>query len=90
MVGVRDTGGAGTLSRFRLVGNRTLTHRRQKMGLHQLTEDPENMPPDDPAWPPGKNALKRETALRLWGYLTFFDHLAACVFRPWASSHDPS
>ncbi|GJN89171.1 hypothetical protein Rhopal_002145-T1 [Rhodotorula paludigena] len=49
----------------------------QKMGLHQLTDDPENMPPDDPAWPPGKNALKRESALRLWGYLTFFDHLAA-------------
>ncbi|GAA6049643.1 hypothetical protein JCM3770_005050 [Rhodotorula araucariae] len=49
----------------------------QKMGLHQLTDDPENMPPDDPAWPPGKNALKRETALRIWGFLCFFDHLSA-------------
>ncbi|GAA5904148.1 hypothetical protein JCM8208_003460 [Rhodotorula glutinis] len=49
----------------------------QKMGLHQLSDDQEDMPPDDPAWPPGKNALKRETALRLWGFLSFFDHLSA-------------
>jgi len=49
------------------------------MGLHQLSEDQDDMPPDDPAWPPGKNALKRETALRLWGFLCFFDHLSACV-----------
>lgn len=37
------------------------------------------MPPDDPAWPPGKNSLKRETALRLWGHLRFFDYLSACA-----------
>ncbi|GAA5908273.1 hypothetical protein JCM6882_006789 [Rhodosporidiobolus microsporus] len=49
----------------------------QKLGLHRLTDDPENMPPDDPAWPPGKNAVKREGALRVWAFLTFFDHIAA-------------
>ncbi|BGP24434.1 hypothetical protein JCM10295v2_003347 [Rhodotorula toruloides] len=49
----------------------------QRLGLHQLGSDPEVMPPDDPAWPPGKNSLKRETALRLWGHLRFFDYLAA-------------
>ncbi|GAA5842582.1 hypothetical protein JCM11251_004909 [Rhodosporidiobolus azoricus] len=49
----------------------------QKLGLHRLTDDPENMPPDDPAWPSGKNAVKREGALRIWAFLTFFDHIAA-------------
>ncbi|BGP15892.1 hypothetical protein JCM10213v2_003884 [Rhodosporidiobolus nylandii] len=49
----------------------------QKLGLHRLTDDRENMPADDAAWPPGKNAVKREGALRLWGFLTFFDHIAA-------------
>ncbi|GAA6022558.1 hypothetical protein JCM10207_006585 [Rhodosporidiobolus poonsookiae] len=49
----------------------------QKLGLHRLTDDPESMPPDDPAWPPGKNAVKREGALRVWSFLTFFDHIAA-------------
>ncbi|GAA6062125.1 hypothetical protein JCM10212_003160 [Sporobolomyces blumeae] len=47
------------------------------LGLHRLTDDPENMPPDDPAWPPGKNSVKREGALRLWSLMTFYDHLAA-------------
>ncbi|GAA6027373.1 hypothetical protein JCM8097_007805 [Rhodosporidiobolus ruineniae] len=49
----------------------------QKLGLHRLTDDPEHMPPDDPAWPPGKNSIKREGALRIWSFLTFFDHIAA-------------
>ncbi|GAA5873880.1 hypothetical protein JCM8547_008629 [Rhodosporidiobolus lusitaniae] len=49
----------------------------QKLGLHRLTDDPEDMPPDDPAWPPGKNSVKREGALRLWAFLTFFDWIAA-------------
>lgn len=35
------------------------------------------MPPDDPAWPPGKNSLKREIAKRLWGVLVYQDWLAA-------------
>ncbi|GAA6010723.1 hypothetical protein JCM11491_002915 [Sporobolomyces phaffii] len=45
--------------------------------LHRLTDDPESMPADDPAWPPGKNSVKRENALRIWSALTFYDHLAA-------------
>ncbi|GAA5910772.1 Zn(II)2Cys6 transcription factor [Sporobolomyces salmoneus] len=45
--------------------------------LHRLTDDPESMPPDDPAWPPGKNSVKRENALRIWSAFTFYDHLAA-------------
>ncbi|GAA5928234.1 Zn(II)2Cys6 transcription factor [Sporobolomyces koalae] len=45
--------------------------------LHRLTDDPENMPPDDPAWPAGKNSVKRENALRIWSSFTFYDHLAA-------------
>ncbi|GAA5958954.1 hypothetical protein JCM8115_000702 [Rhodotorula mucilaginosa] len=46
-----------------------------KLGLHTLTSDPETMPPDDPALPPGKNSMKREMALKLWGFMIFFDHL---------------
>ena len=52
------------------------------MGLHQLGENPETMPPgnfhilrgfqrrsrhsfpDDPSWPPGRNSVKREGAIR--------------------------
>ncbi|BGP57169.1 hypothetical protein JCM8202v2_004809 [Rhodotorula sphaerocarpa] len=46
-----------------------------KLGLHLMTTDPENMPPDDPALPSGKNSQKRETALKVWGSLVFFDRL---------------
>lgn len=46
-----------------------------KLGLHLLSTDPEHMPPDDVALPPGKNSLKRETVLKLWGFMSFFDHL---------------
>ena len=35
------------------------------------------MPPDDPAWPPGKNAVKRHMALRLWMALQWADWMAA-------------
>ncbi|GAA5837244.1 hypothetical protein JCM11251_004944 [Rhodosporidiobolus azoricus] len=45
----------------------------QRMGLHRLGQDREKMPPDDPALPPGKNAVKRETALRLWWMLVCVD-----------------
>ncbi|GAA5981692.1 hypothetical protein JCM10908_004568 [Rhodotorula pacifica] len=46
-----------------------------KLGFHTLTADPESMPPDDPALPPGKNSMKREVVLKLWGFMIFFDHL---------------
>lgn len=36
-----------------------------------------SMPSDDPAWPPGKNSLKRESAKRLWGVLVFQDWMGA-------------
>lgn len=36
----------------------------QGLGLHKLGSDPEVMPLDDAAWPPGKNARKRQMALR--------------------------
>lgn len=35
------------------------------------------MPPDDPAFPPGKCSLKRESAKRLWGVLVYQDWLGA-------------
>lgn len=57
-----------------------------KLGLHTLTSDPETMPPDDPALPPGKNSMKREMALKLWGFMIFFecvvDGSAPLVLRP--------
>ena len=31
------------------------------------------MPPDDPAWPPGKNSIKRNQALRVWMALQWAD-----------------
>ncbi|KAK9894355.1 hypothetical protein P389DRAFT_197652 [Cystobasidium minutum MCA 4210] len=49
----------------------------QMMGLHSLGSDPEVMPPDDPAWPPGKNAFKRQLALRLWANLQWADWMSA-------------
>lgn len=45
----------------------------QRMGLHRLGNDPERMPPDDPALPPGSNSVKRETAKRLWWSLVNID-----------------
>ncbi|GAA5923190.1 hypothetical protein JCM1841_005923 [Sporobolomyces salmonicolor] len=73
LVAATDGGDFGRFSSWLATAIRT----GQKLGLHQLTDDPENMPPDDPAWPPGKNAVKREGALRLWSFMLFFDHLAA-------------
>ncbi|KAK4056814.1 hypothetical protein OIO90_002063 [Microbotryomycetes sp. JL221] len=49
----------------------------QVLGLHQLGSNPEVTPPDDPALPPGKNSLKRETAKRLWAVLVYQDWLGA-------------
>ncbi|OJJ45899.1 hypothetical protein ASPZODRAFT_133766 [Penicilliopsis zonata CBS 506.65] len=49
----------------------------QVMGLHVLGSDPERMPPDDPAWPPGKNAVKRHLALRTWTALQWVDWMGA-------------
>lgn len=31
------------------------------------------MPPEDPAFPPGKNSLKREMSKRLWAVLVYQD-----------------
>ncbi|GAA5897588.1 hypothetical protein JCM5296_003731 [Sporobolomyces johnsonii] len=73
LVAATDGGDFGRFSSWLATAIRT----GQKLGLHQLTDDPENMPLDDPAWPPGKNAVKREGALRLWSFMSFFDHLAA-------------
>ena len=47
------------------------------MGWHKLGEDHEVMPPDDPAFPPGKNSMKREIVLRLFGLVRFMDVMAA-------------
>ncbi|KAK4705474.1 hypothetical protein P7C70_g726, partial [Phenoliferia sp. Uapishka_3] len=49
----------------------------QILGLHQLGDNPESMPPDDPCFPPGKNSVKREGALRIFGALVFMDWLFA-------------
>ncbi|KAJ5730331.1 uncharacterized protein N7483_004839 [Penicillium malachiteum] len=49
----------------------------QLMGLHRLGNNPETMPPDDPAWPPGKNAVKRYMALRVWMMLQWADWMSA-------------
>lgn len=45
----------------------------QRMGLHRLGSDPQTMPPDDPALPPGCNAVKRQSAVRLWHHLVNID-----------------
>ena len=49
----------------------------QCLGLNRLGSNPEIMPADDPAWPPGKNSLKRESAKRLWAVLVYQDWLGA-------------
>ncbi|GAA5914952.1 hypothetical protein JCM8208_000782 [Rhodotorula glutinis] len=49
----------------------------QVLNLHLLGSNPETMPPEDPAFPPGKNSLKREMAKRLWAVLVYQDWLAA-------------
>ncbi|GAA5984284.1 hypothetical protein JCM11641_005902 [Rhodosporidiobolus odoratus] len=48
-----------------------------KLRLHTLGDDPSTMPSDDPAFPPGKNSVKRQTALRCFGILTFLDTISA-------------
>jgi len=60
----------------------------QRMGLHRLGSDPQAMPPDDPALPPGSNAVKREVAVRLWHHLVNIDSwlsdspVSRCYVRP--------
>ncbi|GAA5940469.1 hypothetical protein JCM1841_001026 [Sporobolomyces salmonicolor] len=49
----------------------------QVLNLHLLGSNPETMPPDDPAFPPGRNSLKREMAKRLWAVLVYQDWLGA-------------
>ncbi|GJN87791.1 hypothetical protein Rhopal_000746-T1 [Rhodotorula paludigena] len=49
----------------------------QKLRLHLLTDDPSNMPPEDVAFPPGPNSVKRQMALRVWGLITFLDTVSA-------------
>ncbi|GAA6042286.1 hypothetical protein JCM8097_000615 [Rhodosporidiobolus ruineniae] len=49
----------------------------QILGLHQLTDDQAHMPPPDPAWPPNPCSIRRETALKLFGLLSFFDYISA-------------
>jgi len=45
----------------------------QRLGLHRLGSNPQVMPVDDPALPPGSNSLKRETAVRLFHHLVNID-----------------
>ncbi|KAK4704674.1 hypothetical protein P7C70_g1528, partial [Phenoliferia sp. Uapishka_3] len=47
----------------------------QRMGIHRLGTNPEIMPPDDPALPPGKNSHKREMGVRLFNMLVCIDSL---------------
>ncbi|GAA5968667.1 hypothetical protein JCM3765_004155 [Sporobolomyces pararoseus] len=49
----------------------------QILGLHQMSNDPSQMPPPDPAWPPHANSIKREGAIRLFGFLIFLDYMSA-------------
>ncbi|GAA5824213.1 hypothetical protein JCM11251_001570 [Rhodosporidiobolus azoricus] len=49
----------------------------QILGLHLLKNDPSHMPPPDPAWPPNPCSLRRETALRLFGILSFLDWISS-------------
>jgi hypothetical protein len=44
----------------------------QLLGLNRLGSDPNKMPADDPAFLPGKTAIKRESALRLWSYIASY------------------
>ncbi|GAA6060062.1 hypothetical protein JCM10212_003023 [Sporobolomyces blumeae] len=49
----------------------------QVLNLHLLGSNPEMMPPEDPAFPPGRNSIKREMAKRLWAVLVYQDWLGA-------------
>ncbi|GAA5884601.1 hypothetical protein JCM16303_003676, partial [Sporobolomyces ruberrimus] len=49
----------------------------QVLGLHLLGSNPETMPPEDPAFPPGRSSVKREMAKRLWAVLVYQDWLGA-------------
>lgn len=49
----------------------------QLLGLTKLGHDPSHMPADDPALPPGRNAVKRETAVRIFAQVCFMDWMSA-------------
>ncbi|GAA6061119.1 hypothetical protein JCM10212_006150 [Sporobolomyces blumeae] len=49
----------------------------QKLRLHQLGTNPKTMPPNDPAFPPGCNSLKRQLAIRVFGIIVFLDVVTA-------------
>ncbi|GAA5928564.1 uncharacterized protein JCM15063_003911 [Sporobolomyces koalae] len=49
----------------------------QVLGLHLLGSNPETMPPEDPAFPPGRNSVKREMCKRIWSVLVYQDWLGA-------------
>lgn len=53
--------------------HRCIALAAQILGLHQLTSDPAHMPPPDAAWPPHACSMRRETALRLFHTLLFYD-----------------
>ncbi|GAA6024311.1 hypothetical protein JCM11491_005982 [Sporobolomyces phaffii] len=55
----------------------TAVRTAQILGLHQMSSDPSQMPPPDPAWPPHANSIKREGAIRLFGFLVFLDYMSA-------------
>lgn len=70
-------GGDGyAASRF-LVNVASAIRVLQVLGYHKLGADDETMPPDDPAFPPGKNSLKRQWALRIWNKFVFLDAMFA-------------
>ncbi|GAA5942915.1 hypothetical protein JCM3775_001226 [Rhodotorula graminis] len=66
----------GQASRF-LSLMATAIRTAQLLGIHRLTDDPQVMPPADPAWPPNACSLRREVALRLFGLLSFLDFISA-------------
>ncbi|GAA5846110.1 hypothetical protein JCM9279_004791 [Rhodotorula babjevae] len=66
----------GQASRF-LSLMATAIRTAQLLGIHRLTDDPQVMPPADPAWPPNACSLRRELALRLFGLLSFLDFISA-------------
>ncbi|KAH8917574.1 hypothetical protein BT69DRAFT_654618 [Atractiella rhizophila] len=49
----------------------------QLLKLHRLGQNENRMPPDDPALPWGRNSLKRQTALRIFGIVCFLDWMSA-------------
>ncbi|KAK4704424.1 hypothetical protein P7C70_g1786, partial [Phenoliferia sp. Uapishka_3] len=51
----------------------------QQLGLHKLGHDPNHMPAEDVALPPGINSLRREIPIRIFHTLLFLDYIAIKV-----------